>query len=115
MSGSWSLDRNIHTRVAFEILPASHSDQSERTILFFNDQRNFGVLTVCLDQALLEAKLATIGPSWLDNGVSLDVWMSLVRKQCSSKRGLNVPLVKFLMDQSKTAGIGGTMHVESTC
>ena len=32
--------------------------------------------------------------------------MEIVRRQCSSRRRAAVPVAKFLMDQSKTAGIG---------
>jgi hypothetical protein len=36
-----------------------------RILLFYNDQRNFGTVTVCFRPADLRAKLDSLGPSWL--------------------------------------------------
>lgn len=109
MSGAWSIHRTVHSRVAFELLASGASDESGRTALFYNDQRNFGTLTVCLDHARLEAKLASLGPSWLGEGVPLPLFLQIAHNQCSSARRASVPLVKFLMDQSKTSGIGNDL------
>ena len=107
MSGAWSTGRNTHSRVCLELLAAEPAAVAP-TLLFYNDQRNFGVLTVCTEHAALRAKLETLGPSWLDEGggITRDGFMEIVRRQCSSRRRAAVPVAKFLMDQSKTAGIG---------
>lgn len=102
MSGAWSPRRSPHSRVEFELTSAS----GERSLLYFNDQRNFGVLTVCDDSAILEAKLASIGPSWLADEVPLSVFLEIAERQTSNSRRAKVPLARFLMDQGKTAGIG---------
>ncbi|EOD35591.1 putative formamidopyrimidine-DNA glycosylase [Emiliania huxleyi CCMP1516] len=106
MSGAWSTGRNTHSRVCLEL--AAEPAAVAPTLLFYNDQRNFGVLTVCTEHAALRAKLETLGPSWLDEGggITRDGFMEIVRRQCSSRRRAAVPVAKFLMDQSKTAGIG---------
>eukprot|EP00966_Prymnesium_polylepis_P143153 3304163-Prymnesium_polylepis.1 len=106
MAGAWSLQRSVHSRVAFELFPSGEASDSQRAILFYNDQRNFGTLTVCREPHELEAKLASLGPSWLDGGVPLGRFLEIARGQCSTARRANVPLAKFLMDQGKTAGIG---------
>uniref|UniRef100_A0A7S3B397 Formamidopyrimidine-DNA glycosylase H2TH DNA-binding domain-containing protein n=1 Tax=Haptolina ericina TaxID=156174 RepID=A0A7S3B397_9EUKA len=145
MSGEWSLERTTHARIALEFC----EDAAEpRTLLFYNDQRNFGSVTVCLQMGMLQAKLATIGPCWLPStawlpaanskgggggeieggdaevggegdgvegcgGVSLTLFKQIVRKQCSTSRRMNVPVAKFLMDQSKTSGIGNYILSET--
>ena len=107
MSGAWSTERSTHSRVGFELL-AEPSSGSAPTLLYYNDQRNFGVLTVCTERAALHAKLKTLGPSWLGEGggVTRDAFMEIVSQQCGNKRRASVPVAKFLMDQSKTSGIG---------
>jgi formamidopyrimidine-DNA glycosylase len=118
MSGSWARQRSAHSRIVFELSrpsAVSGAPQEEAALrLFFNDQRMFGTLTVCLDQALLEKKLESLGPSWLQpNGLSLDEFMKIVDRQRSKKAGRAVPVAKFLMDQSKVASIGNYLLSES--
>jgi formamidopyrimidine-DNA glycosylase len=105
MTGAWTLEPNVHSRVAFELGGAS-ADSDATWQLYFTDQRNFGTLTVCRSDARLNAKLASLGPSWLsaDGILSRDAFMAVVLKQCASKRSANVAVAKFLMDQGKTAG-----------
>ena len=116
MAGAWSLERSPHSRVAFELFgdgPAGAAGSANRTVLFFNDQRNFGTLTVCLEYALLEAKLATLGPTWLAGGLPWPRFLEVVTKQCSNVRSAKVPVARFLMDQGKTAGIGNYILSET--
>ena len=112
MAGAWSTERSPHSRVAFELLPAEPRS-GPPAVLYFNDQRNFGTLTVCTDHATLLAKLAKLGPSWLGEGgpecegaLSQESFMEIVARQCASPRRASVRVAKFLMDQSKTSGVG---------
>lgn len=65
---------------------------------------------MCLERIILEDKLAEIGPSWLtesgpDNcGLQFETFLQIAEK--STRRSPERPLVLFLMDQSKTSGIG---------
>jgi len=67
MSGAWSVERTAHSRVCFELLPQGPkpSDDEARRLLFYNDMRGFGTLTVSLSLDKLEQKLASLGPAWL--------------------------------------------------
>lgn len=120
MSGGWALERTAHSRVCLEI-----DAECGRFFVFYNDQRNFGVLTVCLRRAQLEAKLASLGPDWLGarepigssagaraDGLPLCDFLSIVHSQCSNRRRAAVPVAKFLMDQKKTSGIGNYLLSE---
>ena len=119
MTGAWSLERSVHSRVAFELFdecrPTGSAGESapQRSVLFFNDQRNFGTLTVCLEHVLLEAKLATLGPTWLGGGLPWPQFLEIASKQCSNGRSAKVPVARFLMDQGKTAGIGNYILSET--
>ena len=122
--------------------------------LYYNDQRNFGTITVSLERLHLDAKLNSLGPSWLGRSVSesvsecvsesmseralveatrprpttpsspLDSYLSpplsvsnflaIARRQCEGgRRRAAVPLAKFLMDQTKTSGIGNYVLSET--
>ena len=104
----------MHSRVALDIAAEPGAAGS---ILFYNDQRNFGTLTVCTERATLEAKLDSLGPPWLGGveggGLSLEDFAQVVRRQCANRRGAGVPVAKFLMDQGKTAGIGNYLLSET--
>lgn len=106
MTGAWSWIPSEHARICLEL------DDGER--LYYNDQRNFGTITCCMDEAKLAAKLDSLGPSWLPPGnLPFEKFDQLARRQCSKKRSAAVPLAKFLMDQSKTSGIGNYILSES--
>lgn len=130
MTGAWSKQRGSHSRLELRLqqpcdaTPAATGGFS----LFFNDQRSFGTITVSVERAELEAKLASLGPSWLaapsgadgaSDGslLSLADFLGVVRRQCDPARrggaGGHVPVAKFLMDQSKTAGIGNYLLSET--
>ena len=111
MTGAWSEVASEHARVVLEL-----SDADGRTReLYYNDQRNFGSITVCTDEAQLHAKLASLGPSWLEQpaGLSREAFNEVVARQCARKRSAAVPVAKFLMDQSKTCGIGNYILSET--
>ena len=108
MTGAWARERGAHSRVAF-----TFGDGGGADVLYYNDQRNFGTLTVSVEADELDAKLATLGPSWLqEGGLPRSEFLRVVGAQCASKRRRAVPLCKFLMDQSKTAGIGNYLLSE---
>ena len=111
MTGSWSLQRGAHCRAALRIVPPGE-DGGAGEWLCFDDARNFGTLTVCETERRLEEKLGSLGPSWFDGaegeaaGLELERFIDVVRRQCRTARGRAVPVVRFLMDQKKTAGVG---------
>ena len=71
------------------------ASEPNRTLLFYNDQRNFGTLTVCIEHALLESKLASLGPPWLNDGLPLADFLEIAHAQCSVARRAKVPLAKL--------------------
>ena len=117
MTGAWSLTPSSHARVMLKMHSCDDGGDGgdgEPWVLFYNDMRNFGTITFSTEQAQLEAKLASLGPSWVSpGGLSRSDFLAVVERQCANKRGAAVPVAKFLMDQSKTAGIGNYILSET--
>ncbi len=108
MTGGWSRDLSPHSRVELRLSDAS----GEARALYFNDMRNFGTLATLLEEEV-GARLDKLGPSWLQpGGLDLQTWLPIVEKQCKNKRSRSVPVARFLMDQSKTSGIGNYLLSE---
>ena len=108
MTGGWTLARHRHTRVSLGLAPVGASAKEEEALHFY-DMRNFGTLKVCFDECELHAKITSLGPAWLPldencDHMSEDSFVNIAL--AASKRAPNRPLAVFLMDQTKTAGIG---------
>tara|TARA_Y100000593_G_C4245672_1_gene304527 strand:- start:268 stop:1074 length:807 start_codon:yes stop_codon:yes gene_type:complete len=99
MSGSWSSEKQKHSRLKFNF--------SNGDVVYFNDQRNFGTLKfVCGKQPLLE-KLTSLGPDMLSEDISDDIFVKRVRKKNSHN------ICKVIMDQSIICGVGNYIKADS--
>lgn len=109
MSGGWSLRAgHPHTRFALRLA----SDDGAVT-LWYNDLRNFGTFKAVFDAGLLEAKLATLGLSWLEDGDApgfAEKFRALFA--AAAEKSPEKKLAVFLMDQQQTAGIGNYLLSE---
>jgi formamidopyrimidine-DNA glycosylase len=99
MAGNWSLRETKHTRFLFEL--------SDKTKVYYNDQRNFGTLAFRYGPELLKSKLMKLGPDMLSNETSEQLFIERLRK----KPGWNI--TKALMNQSVISGIGNYIKAES--
>ena len=107
MSGGWTLRPHRHARLALDLERSSSHD-----VLTFYDSRNFGTFKACFDDEKLQARLARLGPSWTQPGeVTLDVFRHLLAKGGKPQRRRR--LAVFLMDQTKTAGVGNYILAEA--
>lgn len=102
LAGGWAAEPRPHSRLALRLTRAG---EPREVTLFFYDLRNFGTFRACFDQAELAAKLDSLGPSWLDDDLTLDAFLAVVARARARGAGRR-PLAKFLMDQRRTAGIG---------
>ena len=113
MSGRWGLIESRHSRVRFTLTPnkvssaASPAATESEMVLYYTDARNFGTLTFSWDTAELEAKLQSLGPAWLSGDVTKKEFLRLARKGKSRYAAV------FLMDQSKTSGVGNYILSEA--
>ena len=108
MTGGWTLSpHRRHIRFALNFHPAGSSSD---VTLYYYDQRNFGTLKISESKEELNAKLESLGANWLDETApSVETFLILAGAAGKRKR----PLCVFLMDQSKTSGIGN--YVLSEC
>lgn len=115
MSGGWTLhEKPPNTRVRVILEPTNKSDalsHEEPIYLHYVDSRNFGTLKACFDSAELYKRLDKLGPSWLHNDVDLGTFRALLKKNGKPQRNRN--LCVFLMDQTKTSGIGNYILAEA--
>ena len=108
MSGGWTLRPHRHARLELDLLRG----QTFGERLTFYDSRNFGTFKACFDDENLRKRLTRLGPSWTEPGeVTLDVFRALLRKGGKPQRRRR--LAVFLMDQTKTAGIGNYILAEA--
>ena len=112
MSGSWTMRPHPpHLRLRLLLERANYLEGKELLHLNYADKIEYGTFKVCFEPAELEARLNKLGPSWLHGDVSLDVFRALLkRKGVVQKKRL---LAVFLMDQTKTCGIGNYILSEA--
>jgi uracil-DNA glycosylase/DNA-formamidopyrimidine glycosylase len=81
----------------------------KRTRIYYYDTRNFGTLKFCLSRGELAAKLESLGPDILDT----DTTTAVIFQQIFAATKPTMNICRFLMDQSKIAGIGNYILSES--
>ena len=76
--------------------------------IYYKDTRNFGTLRFCLSASELNDKLASLGPDILDfEQTTEEVFLAAMEKSTQKRN-----ICKFLMDQSKIAGVGNYILAE---
>lgn len=76
--------------------------------LAYYDTIGYGTLKICTNQKELEEKLESLGPCWVHDPMSLQEFITLVKKTKPDRY-----VAVLLMDQSKTAGIGNYILAEA--
>ncbi|KAG7369864.1 uracil-DNA glycosylase [Nitzschia inconspicua] len=111
-----------YARWCLELMDPAEAFQSRTKAtnkIYYHDQRNFGTVRFSLSKSELQNKLASLGPDVLGglqrnnrsdsvDALTPDKFLSIVAQQ---KATLNV--CKFLMDQSKLAGVGNYILSEA--
>lgn len=103
LSGGWSLSSTkAYTRASFLLTNkiASKTVPDVKNLHFY-DMIGYGTLKICLAKEELEKKLKSVGTCWIEEKPSFEEFLSKIRKTKPDR-----PLVVFLMDQTKLAGIG---------
>ena len=98
MTGGWSVDSGRHARVRLRF---------EDGNIHFNDQRNFGTMTLRKGPNALKKKLASLGPDIMERDFRPERIVHSLRKRD------NWNVTKALMDQSVVAGIGNYVKAEA--
>ena len=76
--------------------------------IFFNDPRNFGNVILCSSSSEMNKKVASLGPSFLDDSISYSTFKSIA----TNPKVKDWPLYRFLVDQKKLSGIGNYLRAE---
>jgi len=103
MSGYWSSEHENHSRIQFTISKIL-SDISNQ--LFYVDPRNFGTMTICLNEDELNEKQNKLGPYVLDNHITFNDFFSRLNKKPKSK------IAVALLDQNLISGIGNYLRCD---
>jgi endonuclease-8 len=108
MSGRWTDEKHIEdTEYYKDIRYAFLSSKTKGT--FYLDRRNFGTLKLVTDPALLDAKLASLGPDVLSaEWLTLDKFQERFREKKNGQK----TLAQLLMNQSVISGIGNYLKSE---
>lgn len=116
LAGGWSFQSSRHLRLilTFERQrnDVNKAKTNEMISLYFYDARNFGTFKVCDKKIELEAKLKKLGADWLHKDPKERITMPQFVELGKNAAKRNRPLAVFLMDQSKTAGIGNYLLSE---
>ena len=117
MSGGWTVKMNPrHQRLSMQLETDINTidpgyAKLENIQLSYCDSRNFGTFKVCFDPNELNIRLNKLGASWLHEDVSYEIFRNLLIKTGKPQR--NRRLAVFLMDQTKTSGIGNYILAEA--
>lgn len=98
MTGSWSTEREKHTRIEIELNDGK---------IFYNDQRNFGTVKLVKEKYKLVEKLSSLGPDMLSDNVPDHIFITQIRKKDKKT------IAEVLMDQKVIAGVGNYIKAES--
>jgi endonuclease-8 len=99
MTGRWQYEEGKHSGVEIKLSKYS---------VFFEDQRHFGSLIVCLNEDDLTEALKGVGPDLLNEDVSFDTYKEVI----GNKRIKTKQICAFLLDQKYFSGIGNWVRAE---
>jgi uracil-DNA glycosylase len=93
---------NRHARWYFQVQnPDADDIAASRRRIYYHDSRNFGTIKFCLSRQELAEKLQSLGPDYLAESTTEQDFVNIVATQKPERN-----VCKFLMDQSKLAGVG---------
>lgn len=113
LEGKWSWTRGTHSNFwlvigrRIENLYGSLDLIIDRQVIYFDDSRHFGNITLMSEHEYQE-KLRKIGPDLLAENISLDRW----EKEFRSTRRYKMQICEFLMKQEYFSGIGNYLKSE---
>jgi DNA-formamidopyrimidine glycosylase len=111
MEGRWQFVPGSHSGIQISIGHSIYSKPILRVrelTLYFNDQRHFGSLIICLNLEQFETAFAKIGPDLLNDPITLENYIAVARQ----KSLVNKEVVWFLMEQKYFSGVGNYLKAE---
>lgn len=109
MEGMWNFQPRPHSNVLFKVYDPK---KKKKHTLYFTDQRNFGTLCFTTDRNVLAIKLQSMGEDLLRTPFGSEELYDRIEHLVKNKSGTynkskaNKEIVKVLMDQTRSGGIG---------
>ena len=97
MSGYWSTEQEKHSRLKFKLKDMD---------LYYVDTRNFGNVSICLNEEEFFFRQSKLGPYILKDRLSFNEFYSRLGKKVNSKIAI------ALLDQSLISGIGNYLRCD---
>ena len=109
MTGRWVYVQMPKTRAILTVATFDNDIMNFNRYVYFDDERKFGDIEICFNQAELLATLAThLGPDLMRDNISNELWIQTWRKS----KYQNWILTKALMDQRVFCSIGNYLKSE---
>lgn len=112
LTGDWTFENSSMSRVIFTI-----NNDNNKTKLYFNDQRNFGILQITHDKKILDDKLNSLAPDLLKTNFSVQQfhkWFTDYLEKFPKRKHIKIValLMKQDIDDGIVSGIGNYMSSE---
>jgi formamidopyrimidine-DNA glycosylase len=103
MTGRWQYTPGKHSGVWLTLW--KNSTQSS---VFFDDQRHFGSLVICVNETDLNETLKGVGPDLLNEHVEFEDYKNVITQKRIAKK----EICAFLLEQKYFSGIGNWVRAE---
>ena len=98
LEGGWGLKPTKHSSIRIEI--------DGKFNIYFSDSRNFGTMEITDSIQPLQNKLNSLGDDLLKTEFSDDTFFKRIVSFTKTSRREKLPIVKVLLEQKKTSGLG---------
>lgn len=105
MTGRWQYTQGDHSGIEFNLFKNDFNDSKD---VFFDDQRHFGALIVCLNEEDLKETLKTVGPDLLNEDIDFHYYKEVL----TQKRLVKKEICAFLLEQKYFSGVGNWVRAE---
>ena len=112
LEGEWGFEKKTHSNILFKI---KHNTKDRVYNLYFTDSRNFGTLEMTSNKNKLDNKLDSLGPDFLKTSFTNQEFENRIKDYLittTTQNGkistirANRKIIKVLMDQKATSGLG---------
>lgn len=108
LEGQWGFTKMKHSGVSFTI----KNKKNKVSTVYFTDSRNFGTIQITDDIKLLNKKLNMLAPDFLKTTFTDEEFYQRIKNYVLKKDGTinkqraNKEIIKVLMEQKKSSGLG---------
>jgi DNA-formamidopyrimidine glycosylase len=100
MTGRWQYVPGNHSGIEFKF--------EDGSFVYFDDQRHFGALIICLNKAELKETMKEVGPDLLIEDISFEDYNEVISNQKIKTK----QICGFLLEQKHFSGVGNWVRAE---